>query len=67
MTGFIDQPNAPWGLGRISHRRPGITTYTYDDSAGQGTCSYVVDTGIDASHPVRPPHGGCEDKRRDGC
>ncbi|UNI22218.1 hypothetical protein JDV02_008127 [Purpureocillium takamizusanense] len=50
VTGFVDQANATWGLGRVSHRKLGNSTYTYDDSAGEGTCSYVVDTGIDASH-----------------
>jgi subtilisin family serine protease len=29
----------------------GSTTYTYDDSAGEGTCSYVIDTGIEIDHP----------------
>ncbi|KAG9503789.1 hypothetical protein J7337_003746 [Fusarium musae] len=27
------------------------TTYTYDESAGQGTCTYVLDTGIEVDHP----------------
>ncbi|KAK0385996.1 hypothetical protein NLU13_5833 [Sarocladium strictum] len=43
--------NAPWGLARISSSSPGGTTYTYDESAGEGTCAYVVDTGIDVDHP----------------
>ena len=29
----------------------GNTTYAYDSSAGEGTCSYIVDTGILTSHP----------------
>ncbi|EQK97924.1 serine protease [Ophiocordyceps sinensis CO18] len=45
-----EQPGAPWGLGRISHREPGSTTYVYDSSAGQGTCAYVIDTGVEANH-----------------
>lgn len=45
------ESNAPWGLGRVSHVAKGNTTYAYDDSAGEGTCSYVVDTGIFVSHP----------------
>ncbi|OAQ58771.1 alkaline serine protease P32 [Purpureocillium lilacinum] len=45
------EPGAPWGLGRISHVRLGETTYVYDKSAGTGTCAYVIDTGIEASHP----------------
>ncbi|KAF5005491.1 hypothetical protein FDECE_8069 [Fusarium decemcellulare] len=45
------QDNAPWGIARISSNRAGGRTYTYDDSAGEGTCAYVVDTGIDVDHP----------------
>lgn len=44
------QDDAPWGLARLSNKEPGSTTYTYDDSAGEGTCAYIVDTGIDAEH-----------------
>lgn len=44
------QTGAPWGLGAISRRTPGSTTYTYDTTAGQGTYSYVVDTGINVNH-----------------
>ncbi|RDI86417.1 hypothetical protein Vi05172_g3544 [Venturia inaequalis] len=48
----ITQASAPsWGLGRLSHREKGNTDYLYHSSAGQGTCSYTVDTGVDASHP----------------
>ncbi|UNI22269.1 hypothetical protein JDV02_008171 [Purpureocillium takamizusanense] len=50
-SGFVAQNNAPWGLSRISHRRPGSGQYVYDDSAGQGTCAYIVDSGLDGSHP----------------
>ena len=39
------------GLGRISHVTKGNTTYAYDSSGGEGTCSYVIDTGILTSHP----------------
>lgn len=48
---FVTQPGAPWGLGRISHIEKGSTTYIYDSSSGEGTCSYVVDTGIEIEHP----------------
>ncbi|KAG5789502.1 hypothetical protein H9Q69_011445 [Fusarium xylarioides] len=48
---FATQSNAPWGLARLSNKSPGSKNYTYDDSAGQGVCAYVVDTGIEASHP----------------
>lgn len=53
LEAYTTQSNAPWGLARISHRSRGSTGYTYDTSAGQGTCSYIVDTGIQANHPVR--------------
>lgn len=45
------QDNADWGLARLSNSDPGSTTYTYDDSAGEGTCAYVIDTGIYVDHP----------------
>jgi subtilisin family serine protease len=48
---YVTQSPSTWGLGRISHVNRGISTYTYDDSAGAGTCSYVVDTGIYTAHP----------------
>ncbi|EHK96957.1 Subtilisin-like protein [Glarea lozoyensis ATCC 20868] len=44
------QTGATWGLGRISHRAPGTTTYIYDSTAGAGTRVYVVDTGIRTTH-----------------
>ncbi|KAI1071584.1 hypothetical protein NW752_001727 [Fusarium irregulare] len=46
-----EQDNAPWGIARLSSSRPGSKTYTYDESAGEGTCAYVIDTGIDVEHP----------------
>jgi subtilisin family serine protease len=51
ITMSATQERAPWGLARISSAEPGGSTYTYDDSAGEGTCAYVVDTGIDVDHP----------------
>ncbi|KID72136.1 Cuticle-degrading protease [Metarhizium brunneum] len=51
INGFVEQKNAPWNLARISHRQRGSISYIYDDSAGEGTCSYIIDTGIDATHP----------------
>ncbi|KAJ6439562.1 RNAse P Rpr2/Rpp21/SNM1 subunit domain-containing protein [Purpureocillium lavendulum] len=48
---FKTQFNATWGLGRISSRYPGANTYVFDDSAGEGTCVYVIDSGIDDTHP----------------
>jgi subtilisin family serine protease len=47
---LTSQSNAPWGLGRISARSRGATSYVYDDSAGAGTVSYILDTGIRTSH-----------------
>lgn len=51
LSGYTTQQNAVWGLTRISHKRNGASGYTYDTSAGAGTCVYVLDTGVDASHP----------------
>lgn len=48
--GYVTQNNAAWGLARISHNNPGYNNYIYDDSAGSGTCAYVVDSGIDVNH-----------------
>ncbi|KAM7213734.1 Peptidase S8/S53 domain containing protein [Rhypophila decipiens] len=47
---YVSQTGAPWGLGAISRKGVSSTTYTYDDSAGAGTCSYIVDTGIYTAH-----------------
>ncbi|OBT86309.1 hypothetical protein VE02_07437 [Pseudogymnoascus sp. 03VT05] len=41
---------APWGLGRISHKAAGSTSYVYDTTAGSGATVYVVDTGIYIGH-----------------
>ncbi len=51
-TGFLTQGGAEWGLGRISHRTRGSQDYVYDESAGEGVCVYIVDSGIDDRHPV---------------
>lgn len=47
---FASEASAPWGLGRISHKKPGSTNYIYDPSACKGTRAYVVDTGIFIKH-----------------
>lgn len=60
LDGFVEQEGAPWGLGRISNRRRGNTTYKYDASAGAGTCAYIIDTGIEDNHPVRFPSTATE-------
>ncbi|KAM3514356.1 hypothetical protein MY11210_002031 [Beauveria gryllotalpidicola] len=49
--GYVTQGSSPWGPARISHRKPGSNQYVYDESAGEGTCSYIIDSGIDANHP----------------
>jgi subtilisin family serine protease len=46
----VTESGAPWGLGRISHRNKGVSDYLYDGSAGEGSCVYIVDTGIFADH-----------------
>ncbi|TWU76889.1 subtilisin-like serine protease [Metarhizium rileyi] len=51
INGIIEQHAAPWGLGRMSHRNKSNATYRYDSSAGEGTCVYIIDTGVDTKHP----------------
>jgi subtilisin family serine protease len=46
------QQNADWGLARLSSQKAGGSTYTYDDTAGEGTCAFIIDTGVEADHPV---------------
>ena len=48
---YVTQASSPWGLARISSQYRVSASYTYDNSAGAGTCVYVVDTGIATSHP----------------
>lgn len=52
---FVQQADAPWGLARLSHRENDSHTYLYDASAGQGTCAYILDTGIYVEHDVSLP------------
>lgn len=49
---IVTQTGAPWNLARLSSRTPGSTVYKYDSSAGSGTCSYILGTGIQTTHPV---------------
>ncbi|KAJ2225522.1 proteinase B [Coemansia sp. RSA 1722] len=48
------QSNAPWGLARISHRKPlgfgSFNKYVHDPSGGEGVTVYVVDTGVNIEH-----------------
>lgn len=53
--GYVTQSNAPYGPARISHRQRGSSEYVYDESAGEGTCTYIIDTGLDTRHPVSLP------------
>ncbi|CAN9136147.1 unnamed protein product [Alternaria alternata] len=50
ISEFVTQPNAPLGLAGISSRTPESTDYVYDESAGDGTFSYVMDTGVRITH-----------------
>ncbi|KAG9184938.1 oryzin [Alternaria panax] len=50
ISEYVTQANAPWNLAHISSRTPGATNYVYDESAGDGTFSYVMDTGIRITH-----------------
>jgi subtilisin family serine protease len=47
---MIKQYDAPWGLGRISHRGRDSPDYYYSDSSGKDVRVYVLDTGIRTSH-----------------
>ncbi|KAF2176316.1 subtilisin-like protease-like protein [Zopfia rhizophila CBS 207.26] len=49
-TALTTQNSAPWGLGSISSRTRGATSYIYDTTAGQDTFNYVIDTGIRIMH-----------------
>ncbi|KAK7753099.1 hypothetical protein SLS62_005049 [Diatrype stigma] len=50
LADYVTQSNVGYGLAHVSSRTRDATQYTYDDSAGEGTCSYVVDTGIFLDH-----------------
>ncbi|KAJ1323650.1 cerevisin [Microdochium nivale] len=47
----VTQTGATWGLGRLSSENTGATSYTYDSTGGAGACVYVIDTGIEVTHP----------------
>lgn len=49
---IITQTGAPWNLARLANHPPGSTVYRYDNTAGAGTCAYVLATGILISHVV---------------
>lgn len=48
---YTSQYNATWGISRLSSNTTGSTIYSYDESAGAGTCAYIIDGGIQADHP----------------
>nr|XP_036587750.1 alkaline proteinase [Colletotrichum truncatum]KAF6798692.1 alkaline proteinase [Colletotrichum truncatum] len=50
LSAITTQNGAPWGLGTVSHRAPGSTSYVYNDVGGTGTFAYVVDSGINTLH-----------------
>ncbi|KAK4451325.1 peptidase S8/S53 domain-containing protein [Podospora aff. communis PSN243] len=51
INGVAVQHRAPWNLARLSTRGgQSGDEYRYDESAGAGTCVYVVDTGVDGTH-----------------
>ncbi|ELA42572.1 uncharacterized protein VICG_00324 [Vittaforma corneae ATCC 50505] len=48
VTTFVFQKNSPWGLSRISGH---VDTYEYIKGGGKDVIVYVLDTGVDESHP----------------
>lgn len=48
---LVGQENADHGLASLSNRGPGASLFRYDDTSGKGTFAYVVDSGIQSSHP----------------
>jgi cerevisin len=48
------EKGAPWGLARVSHRKPlnfgTFNKYLYTDEAGEGVDAYVIDTGTNIEH-----------------
>ncbi|GAB0132377.1 subtilisin-like protease [Epichloe bromicola] len=50
LSRLATQKNSTYGPATISHRRPGATEYVYDESAGEGSTVYVLDSGIDIDH-----------------
>ncbi|KAI1209541.1 oryzin precursor [Annulohypoxylon truncatum] len=51
INALTSQSSAPWGLARLSSRKPGASEYKYDETAGKGTYAYIIDTGIYLDHP----------------
>ncbi|KAG8630216.1 hypothetical protein KVT40_001835 [Elsinoe batatas] len=51
INGVVNQASATWGLAKLSQGRGIASDYQYDETAGAGTCSYIVDTGVYTAHP----------------
>ncbi|KAI5788991.1 alkaline serine protease Alp1 [Geopyxis carbonaria] len=50
---IVTEPDVPsWGLARISQpdASSDLSTYYYDESAGEGATAYVIDTGVWLTH-----------------
>lgn len=50
INALTTQSGATWGITRISHKSRTGSGYVYDTTAGEGTCAYVIDTGIYTQH-----------------
>ncbi|KAF4548993.1 Alkaline proteinase-like protein 2 [Elsinoe fawcettii] len=48
--GKVTQANAGKGLAAMGNRDPAATSFSYDDSAGAGTWTYIIDSGINVGH-----------------
>ncbi|KAI5185368.1 cerevisin [Nematocida homosporus] len=50
---LVIQSTESWGLSRMSQRKMvySLDTYIYPKTAGKGVFVYILDTGIDKSHP----------------
>ncbi|KAJ0334710.1 hypothetical protein COL5a_000773 [Colletotrichum fioriniae] len=56
IDALVTQDAAPWGLASLSslNQLSGSSDgqpYTYDDSAGEGSFAYILDTGVQVYHP----------------
>ncbi|PNY28425.1 Cuticle-degrading protease [Tolypocladium capitatum] len=68
---YIQQHNATWALSRISHRKANSSTYVYHRAAGEGACAYIIDSGIEETHPefqgrAKMVHSFVRDQETDG-
>lgn len=50
LLALTTQQNPPWALSAMSSRTLGPQPYWYDDSAGQNTFAYVLDSGVHDKH-----------------